>query len=126
MDLNNLKKIGEEIVEEHKDEFKSMMLNNLINSIRSSLKESWSSPITRVYGSIIDQAINEEVKMQMAENVKQIFLEAKPELLKLSHELMKAQMVTLHEAILKEWMEVMGNSWKRSEFLKRLFGREEE
>ena len=126
MDLNGLKKIGEEIVEEHKDEFKSLMLNNLRSAIREGLKEYWNSPVMRTYGSIIDLAIDEEIKKQIADSVKQVFLEAKPELLNLSYDLMKAQMVTLHEAILKEWMEVMGTSWKRSEFLKRLFGKDEE
>ena len=125
MDLNGLKKIGEEIVEEHKDELRSLMLENLKSAIRGGLKDYWNSPVMRAYGSIIDSAINEKVKGEIVDAVELQFQQMKPELLEMSNDLLKAQMVTLHEAILKEWMEVMGNSWKRSEFLKRLFGREE-
>lgn len=125
MDLNNLKKIGEEIVEEHKDEFKSIMLENLKSAMRGGLKDCWNSPVMKAYGSIIELAINEKVKGEIVDAVELQFQQMKPELLEMSNDLLKAQMVTLHEAILKEWMEVMGNSWKRSEFLKRLFGREE-
>lgn len=126
MDLNGLKKIGEEIVEEHKDELRSLMLENLKSAIRGGLKDYWNSPVMRVYGSIIDLAINEKIKGEIAGAVELQFQQMKPELLGISNDLLKAQIVTLHEAILKEWMEVMGTSWKRSEFLKRLFGRDEE
>ena len=63
MDLNGLKKIGEERVEEHKDELRSLMLENLKSAIRGGLKDYWNSPVMRVYGSIIDLAINERTKV---------------------------------------------------------------
>jgi len=126
MDLDGLKKIGEEIVEEHRDELRTLMLENLKSAIRGGLKDCWSSPVMRTFGSIIDLAIDDKVKQQIADAVELQFQQMKPELLKISNELMKAQIITLHEAILREWMEVMGTTWKRSEFLKRLFGRNEE
>ena len=126
MDLDGLKKIGEEIVQEHRDELRTLMLENLKSAIRGGLKDYWSSPVHKAYGSIVDLAINEKVKQQIADAVELEFQQIKPELLEISNDLMKAQMVTLHQAILKEWTEVMGTSWKRSAFLKRVFGRDEE
>lgn len=121
MDIPGIKELAGEVVAESKDEFKSLVENWIKQGIKEHLTSHWSSPFVSSFRTVADMVFTDEYKRQLADAILAEFEAYKPQLMELSRQCMQAHIITLHEGLLAEFLDIMGSHYDREQFFRKLF-----
>ena len=125
-DIQAFNDLANKVVEESQDELRDLIKSSIKSGFIKYIEQSWHSPFSEPLGQINKIVFSEEFKNEIANELKQEIEAQRPILLELSRKYFNAQVIALHEGMFKHFLEVMQTDWKRNDFFKVLFKKEDE
>ncbi len=122
MELQSIKELSEDVVNESREEFKELIRGWIKQGLKEHLTSSYSSPFVYAFRGIMEDVFTDEYKAQVASEIKTELEAHKPQLLALSRKAMEAHIISLHEGLLKEFLRVMTDDYHREVFFNKIFG----